>query len=201
MARLRAADGFTLVAVLATLLIVLLTSSAALAMAMRRMQTSTRDRSVARAVAAADAGADVAGWRMNRALLSQGGAGLLGFTTDAVRQLGCTSVGVGSFTVTKAAPQQGWCPETPAEGLGDGTSFRYAVSLDLQVIGTGSSALLSRRVVVTGKAGAVSRRILVTYQLDVNAGRVTKLWRRARWVTCTTKPTSAPDGGCSAPAS
>lgn len=195
----RAEDGFTLVAVLATLLIVLLTSSAALALALRRIDTSMRDRSAARAVAAADAGADVAGWRMNRTLLSQGGAGLLGFATDAVRQLGCTSVGVGSFSVTKASPQQGWCPQTPAEVAGDGATFRYTVSLDVQVIGTGASGVLVRRVVVTGTAGGVSRRILATYKLDVNAGKVTKLWRRARWVTCTTKPTTTADGGCADP--
>lgn len=200
MRRLAREDGYTVVAAIATLTVVSVLVGAALSLALRRQDTAQRDRSVARAIAAADAGADVAGWRMSRALVSAGGSGLLGFTGDVVRQLGCTSVSAGSFSVISGDEADGWCPPTASEDLGDGASYTYSLSLDVTALGGGASETLERRVVVVGRAGGRQRRILVTYKLDLDAGTATTLFKRWRYVVCPAKPTgSRPDSGCPDP--
>lgn len=197
-ARLRREEGFTMVAAIATLVIVVALGGALLSLVVRRAHTGIRDLDVARAAEAADAGADVAGWRMNRTLVSAGTAGLLGLATDAARTLGCTTVSAGGFSVVTQS--SGWCPTTTSEDLGDGTSFNYSMSLDLNVVGSGLSKTIVRRVIVTGMAGGYRRRILVVYRLDLNLAGGLRLFKRWHYVVCTAKPTGgAADSGCPDP--
>lgn len=198
--RLRQEEGFTIIAAAAVLVVVALLVDASLALVLRRENTSVRDRSVARAVAAADAAADVATWRMNRALVSGGSAGLLGLTGNVVRQLGCTAVAVGSFSVIQGQGGQTWCDWTPWEDLGSGASFRYRTSMDLTVVGAGASQTITRRVLADGRAGGRERRVLVTVKLDLTSGSPTRLWKRWRYAACTAAATSStPDSGCADP--
>lgn len=202
MSRLRGEGGSTMVAAMATLLVVGLLGGAVLSLATRRLDTSQRDRSVARAAAAADAAADVAGYRMNRTLVSAGGAGLLGIATDTVRQLGCAEVAAAGIEVIAAGASASWCAATPWEDLGDGARYRYSTSLDVVAVGGGVPGTIERRVVATGSAGGRERRILVVYRLDVAGGTPTRLFKRWRYAVCTTKPTgSRPDSGCPDPSS
>jgi type II secretory pathway pseudopilin PulG len=203
MRRLRDEDGFTMIAVMATIIIVILFSGAALAVTVRRVHTSMRDRQVAQAQAAADAAADVAGWRMNRSLFSATGDGLLGTVSGDLRQLACTDVGVGSFKLLTVSQTQAqgnpWCAFTPWESEGDGASFRYSLSLDLTAL-SGLSNVIVRRVIAEGRSGAETRRVMVTYKMDLTASHVTKLWKRWRYIVCTAQPDlSRADGGCPDP--
>lgn len=192
---MRRQDGFTIVAAVGVLMVVVVLGAAVLGLALRRQDTSVRDRWVVRAAAAADAGADVAGWRMNRTLVSAGTAGLLGLATDTVRQLGCTSVSAAGLDVIEGSGT--WCPETAEEQLGDGSSFTYRTSLDVNAVGSGLADTVVRKVLVTGRAGGQRRRLLVTFRLDVDPSKPVTLFRRWHDVACTsTQAGAAPDSGC-----
>jgi type II secretory pathway pseudopilin PulG len=192
--------GSALVAALAALLVAGLIGGALLSHVLRRVDTSKAERSATRALAAADAGADIAAFRMNRTLLSAGTAGLLGLATDAVRQLGCTEVTAAGIEIVQAGASETWCPPTATEDLGDGTGFRYSVSLDVNAVGGGAADVLQRRVVVTGSSGGLERRLLVVLRLNLDAGAPTHLFTRWRYAVCTSRPTTArPDSGCPDP--
>jgi type II secretory pathway pseudopilin PulG len=199
-ARLRSQGGFTMIPAIVTMSLILAVGGAALAMAWRSIATSQKDRSAERAMAAADSGADVAGYRMNKTIVGAGSAGLLGFTTDALHTLACTQVSAGSWTVvTGPSNNGGFCTTSPEESLGDGSSFHYTMSLGVH-LGAGASDILVRRVVSTGTSGTVTRRILVTYKLDLTTGSAIRLFKRWRYAVCsTTPPTSDPSSGCPDP--
>ena len=109
---------------------------------------SNRDVDVKRAIAAADAGTEVATFRLNKfaATLTTG--------TPCV-----TDPGTGVLTVTGVVAD-GWCPRQ-TEDLGDGASFSFRVSTPLRVRVAGQD-VWQRRVVATGAAGAVRRRAATT---------------------------------------
>jgi hypothetical protein len=91
-----------------------------------------RDRGVKRAVAAADAGVQVANYRMNK------------LTPSSIL---CVVRGVASQLVIEPLQIDGWC-RAQTEELGDGASYSYRVS-----VGTGlqnGQSLLQRKVVATG---------------------------------------------------
>jgi hypothetical protein len=200
MRRLRGEDGFTLVPAIVTLSIVLAVGGASLAMAWRSLGSSTRDRSAARALAAADAGADVAGYRLNRTLVSAGSAGLLGFTTDALRTVGCIKVQVGgAVAIDTSSVSAGFCGQTTDEDLADGSKFHYVMSTGIK-LGASVSEILTRRVIATGISAGVTRRVLVTYKLELNASNPLRLFKRYRYAICSAvAPTSDPASGCPDP--
>lgn len=198
--RARAEAGFTLIPAIVTLSIVLVVGGASLALAWRSLGSSARDRSAARALAAADAGADIAGYRLNRTLVSAGSAGLLGFTTDALRTVGCIKVQAGGHVALDTTSQSGgFCQQTTDEDLGDGSKFHYVMTTGVK-LGGSASDILTRRVIATGISAGVTRRVLVTYKLDLNGGNPTRLFKRYRYAVCTaTAPTSDPASGCTDP--
>jgi type II secretory pathway pseudopilin PulG len=194
----REESGWTLIASIVTLAIVLTVGGATLSLAWRSLSSSTRERDAARAIAAADAGADIAAYRMNRAITFQGTAGLLGFPVDTLRTVGCLGVDVGGTTVISTAGGGG-CSASPEEKTGDGSTFHYQL-LNGVHLGSGLGELLLRRIVVTGTSNATSRRVIVTYKLQVNSSDPLALFKRYRYAVCSTRPpTSDPASGCPDP--
>jgi len=198
--RLAREDGFTMFMVIAVTLIVFLFAGAALATGLDGLNTTEKSRDVARAQAAADAGADIAGWRMNRTIVAPGAAGLMGYTSAVLRTLTCVSVGVGgrSFSISLVSAGTTFCPQTSDESLGDGASFHYTVSTGINV--TGLNLVIARRVIAVGTYKNATRRVLVTYRLDIDPTHPTTLFKRWRYVQCSSKQTgSAVDSGCPDP--
>ena len=193
-------DGFTAVTAIIVLLIVTGFASSALAFGLRSMSTSQRDRSSARALAAADAGADRAGYLLNRTLVSSGTAGLLGLAVDTLRTVSCVKVTAAGYQVISTAPQGGFCADGISEDLGNGSSYEYRMTTNVN-LGTTLGETLVRRVVSTGLSGGVKRRVLVTYRLDIDPAHITSLWKRWRYVECSpTAATGQPaDNGCPDP--
>jgi hypothetical protein len=186
--------------VIAVTLVVFLFAGAALASGLDGLNSSEKARDVARAQAAADAGADIAGWRMNRTLVAPGTGALLGYPTATLRTLTCVSVGVGggSFSLSLVSAGTAFCPQTTDESLGDGSSFHYTVSTGVNV--TGLNLVIARRVIAVGTYKSTTRRVLVTYRLDIDPSHPTTLFKRWRYVQCTSKQTgSAVDSGCPDP--
>jgi hypothetical protein len=115
-------------------------ASAAVLSSVDVQQGSGRDHDSKEAIAAADAGAGVALWRLNRFQDS------LSATTPCVGPSGETLIAT-----------EGWCPSTTSESVG-GATYTYRVSA---YDGTGTYS-----VVAVGTSGGVSRRIdvgLVSY--------------------------------------
>jgi len=98
-------------------------------------QGSARDHDSKEAIAAADAGASIALWRLNRYQDS------LSEVTPCVGPAGETLVA-----------SEGWCPATPSEAVGDSTyTYRvsaYTPSEIYSVIAVGTSGSVSRRIEV-----------------------------------------------------
>ena len=204
-----------IVAALWILLIVGLLGSAALAFSLRSIHTSQSDRSRDLALGAADEGADLAGWRMNKLLVSPGGASIMGFTDGLLASLGCIQVNAdGTLTPSEIAQSsvlvQGTvnpalCPATSSEDAGNGASFSYVAETDVNLSLNGgqlqAGATIERRILVTGKAFGQTRRILVTYKLNP---ALSPLFERYRYVECSTTPppgNQAFDAGCPDPGS
>jgi Tfp pilus assembly protein PilX len=115
---------------------------------------STRDRGVKRAVEAADAGLNVAAYRMNKfaTVLTYSGAG----AKPCVDSSGATLTTVA--LATSGSP--GWCPPQ-TETLGDGGSFTYRTS-DRYAATFAGQAVSQRKIVSTGTVNGVSRRAVAT---------------------------------------
>jgi hypothetical protein len=198
-----------MIAAVIGLLIVGLLGGAALALSLRSVGTSQVDRDRALALGAADEGADLAGWRMNKLLVSPGGSSLRGFTDGLVASLGCVSVNTDlTLTLTELSLTGGGtllCPVTSSEDAGNGANFSYVAQTDVNLnnqlsLNPGGGTLIERRILVTGTApGLQQRRILVTYVLNTT---LSPLFERYRYVECTpTMPSgnSAFDAGCPDP--
>jgi type II secretory pathway pseudopilin PulG len=201
----REQSGFVMVAAIVVLAIVTTLTGAALALSLRSVGTSQVDRNRALAFAAADEGADVAGWRINKLLVSQGGAGLLGFADGLLANLGCIQVNADrTLAVAELSVSTGTstCPPTAAEDAGNGATFSYVMQTDLNLNNQLSlGSLIERRALVTGSAYGQQRRVLVTYRLNPS---VSPLFARWRYVECTPQPpagSTAFDAGCPDPGS
>jgi hypothetical protein len=115
-------------------------ASAAVISSVDAQQGTARDRESKNAIAAADAGANLALLRLNR------------FQHDLTEATPC--VGPGGESLPES---NGWCPATQAEGVG-GASFSYAVSAYKPETEQHETEL---NVVAVGTAGGVSRRVEV----------------------------------------
>lgn len=215
-ARTESEAGYAIVAALWVLLIVGLLGSAALAFSLRSIHTSQSDRDRALALGAADEGADRAGWRMNKLIVSPGGAKLMGFTDGLLASLGCIQVNAdGTIGVSEIARSNvtngvsinpALCPATTSEDAGNGASYSYVMETDINLAVDASGqlqvgAVVERRILVTGQAFGQTRRILVTYRLNP---ALSPLFERYRYVECSTAPpagNSAFDAGCPDPGS
>jgi hypothetical protein len=129
-----------------TLLLLLVLATLGTAVAATTIATTHqtgRDRSVKRAIAAADAGVEAALYRINKV---------------TPRQLECVVLGTVADAALTVEPVQadGWCREQ-AENLGDGASYSYRVRGGVQMDVNGQN-LIQRKIVATGTVNGVKRR-------------------------------------------
>lgn len=137
-------EGVALPVATAMLLVISLFVIAFFSVTLQVNDTSIKDRSSKRTLAAAEAGLQTALYRMNRIGATPDPA--LCFTTDWVPQ-----------------DMGGQCPAAPEVPLGNGAAFTYYVTPEL---GTGSCLGVpglptDRCVTAVGKAGGVQRRVQV----------------------------------------
>jgi hypothetical protein len=119
-------------------------AGAAVVSSVNVQQGSKRDSGSKSAIAAADAGANVARQRLARYATVLGGGAK------------CLNVGTGGLLQSTSASSDGWCPEV--KGTVGGASYSYRTTP--VGIGCGSYSMC---VVSTGTASGVSRRIEVTF--------------------------------------
>jgi len=154
---LRDERGFTMATTMVVMAITLVLTGVAVKMALAGLEHSERSRSVARAQAAADAGLDVAGYRMNKTIIAPVTGGLFGMTDAVFRTIGCVGVDLGfgntpriNAIVSAVAPAQSiidgavqsigaipngnnYCRTTSDETLDDGSTYRYAISTNIDL--------------------------------------------------------------------
>lgn len=169
MTRARREDGFTLPTTVWVLAVVVILSGIAITAAVAGLRDASVHRDAERAQGAADAGADVAGYRMSKTLVAPATDGLLGFAEGTLRTVGCvgadlsfgttgsvdaapaTEVGVTSPLATLSsgapvrvgvvAPGANFCQSTREETLADGSRFRYAITTAVRVPDTVAATL------------------------------------------------------------
>lgn len=196
--RLRAQSGFVLPGAIALLAIFAGLTATALTFSVQSLDNTNRDRRVARALQAADAGADIAVFRLNHMLVAAGTGATLGLAVDAVGSLGCTSVDVDGFNtiVPPAAAEYCGAQNGSANDVKDATySYRVANAVS---VASGADNLLTRKILITGTAGDVTRRVLVKVRLVIGGAGSLVLYQRVRHTECTSTATDAasPDSGC-----
>lgn len=210
MSRARGEDGYVVAVTVLVLGIILAMAGAAVALAVRSVDTSNRDKRAARSLAAADAGLDVARHRLNRTLLATKKLTLSApsATTnldDVLATRDCLTATIGgsapgtTFGVILASGET-VCAATEKEPLGDGTSFSYRVANRFAVDSTAPEPTLTRQVLVTGHGPrGTQRRGLGTFRARVDAqNQPTTLYRLWRYVECSAQPTDPanPFSGC-----
>jgi hypothetical protein len=149
----RSERGIALPVTMSVLLIAALLGVAAAGAAMTSVQDSTRDRSVKRAVESADAGIDIAAYRLNK---------LAPVFTDTAQ---CAVVGGSGTLTTEAVQADGWC-RVQTESLEDGASYSYRVSARQQVSISGQD-YLQRKIVSTGTVNGVNRRAVTVANSEI----------------------------------
>ncbi len=200
MRRLSSEDGFVLPAVISILGLVLLLTGVIVTRSLHSVDRSNRDRDWTRALQAAEAGADVAQWRLNKTLGASGRAGLLGTGAELLEQAARNCIVVtlreeDGREVLSTAPGGGggWCPNVEgefvdgsvgADGTGEPAGYSYRVQLDVDV-GT-DSPLMARDIISWGVSGDVRRRVKVELDaaLDPGNGTMTSLFDRVSFVEC-----------------
>ncbi len=132
------------------MLIVILLTGVAVAYSVRSVDRSNFDRNAARALGAADAGLDVARYRMNKALLGSQVVGALGLVNGTVNALRCTRLGVNAAGLVAVGVNNTgapWCAaggwelldgdgrtllaEEEACNTGSSAAFRYFIRFDI----------------------------------------------------------------------
>jgi hypothetical protein len=135
--RLARQDGIALPVSVLSLMLVLSLSGLVLQQSMAVGDSANREQRSKRAIQAADAGLDVAVFRVSKL---------------ATRTQFCPVVGGTGFAGFVTIGGQQWCPEVQ-EDLGDGKIARYRVSAP--------DAAGNRRIVATGIADGMTRRVFV----------------------------------------
>jgi type II secretory pathway pseudopilin PulG len=152
--RLRAEAGFVLPGAIALLAIFAGLTATALTFSLQSLDNTNRDRRVVRALQAADAGADIAIFRLNHMLVAAGTGATLGLAVDAVGSLGCTSVDIAGFNTIVPPTAAAYCAAQSgsAADVQDATySYRVATAVN---VASGTESLLTRKILVTGTAYA-----------------------------------------------
>jgi predicted ribosomally synthesized peptide with SipW-like signal peptide len=150
-------QGFSIVMAIVVLGIGLALISAAALAYLSSKETANRDSRVKRALQAANAGINVALYRMNQLNLAglNVNQGLAGLSLPCL--LGGTSVGVLSTQVLSLPSSD--CPSV-SEDLGGGASFKYVVNYGPTVYGL--HVALNPTIVAVGQVGGVYRRVKAT---------------------------------------
>lgn len=159
---LRSERGVALPVAVGVLVVSGMLAAVALAWGMTATSQSRQDRSVKRAIAAADAGINVATYRLNKL------ANVLTTTLPCVSANAQTGV-----LYVEAVLGQGWCREQ-SEALEEGGSFIYRVSNTVRVDAAGQD-VWQRKIVSVGLVNGVRRRAIST----VNAPTGTALFTDA----------------------
>lgn len=196
----------------AVLLIVIMLTGAAVAYSVRSIDRSNFDRYAARAQAAADAGLDVARYRMNKAVLGGQVVGLAGLVSGTIRQLECTQIGVGVGGLTRIGlqPGAGWCAaggwelvdgesgviaeEEAACRSQTGSAFRYFLRLDVgaDVLVDGDGVITNDPVAwevisagcANGRTAVVRGRLPIDLQGVLSAGHLLELFKLEDYHQC-----------------
>lgn len=222
--------GFTMATTMIVMSLTLSFVALAVGMAIAGLTHSQSARSVERAQAAADAGADIAGYRMNKTLLAPAAAGLVGLVPATLQTVGCAGVNlgfgstsaIGATASNVASTAQGsvlslvgipsgsnFCRTGSSETLDDGSSFRYAIStkIDLTPVsgliagqGFTLNQLVVRQIAVIGQSGGQTRRVIVSYWLNLAGATSTRLFQKRRYVRCPSLPITASDPFANCPA-
>lgn len=211
--RLRAEErGAVLPIAVSVLLIVIMLTGAAVAYSVRSIDRSNYDRYAARAQAAADAGLDVARYRMNKAVLGGQVVGLAGLVNGTLKQLGCTQIGaaVGGLVRVGLQPGAGWCAAHGWElvdgeigviaedeavcNAHTGAAFRYFLRLDV-----GADVLVDSDGVVNndpvawevisvgcsnGRTAVVRGEMPVDLQGALSSGQLLQLFKLEKYEQC-----------------
>jgi hypothetical protein len=135
--RIRQQDGVALPVAVMTLMLILSLGGLVMQQSMALGDAANREQRSKRAIQAADAGLDIAVFRVSKL---------------ATRTQFCPVVGGTGFAGYETIVGQQWCPEVQ-ENLGDGKTVRYRVSAP--------DAVGNRRIVATGTADGVTRRVFV----------------------------------------
>lgn len=181
MTRMRDEQGIALPVAISILAIILLLVGVAVAYSIHSLDRSNRDRATSRSLAAADAGLDVGGWRMNKSIvagqyseiLSLNGTG--GLLNQVVQTLGCTNLSVQGSNIVGG----NWCEGTPEVlddhgGSAAGETFQYftdlSIKLDISQLLSQQPAtgLIDRNVVSVGTANGQRAVVVGRYQLDLS---------------------------------
>jgi hypothetical protein len=141
----RSEDGIALVLSIMVMMVVMALAGVAVASALEATDQSRQDRRVKQAISAADAGMDVALYRLNKF------ASLLTDTVECVTSAPATGILRGEVVLP-----DGWCPPQTEE-LGSGATFTYRVSAPVR-LDNGGQDVWQRKVVSTGAVGTVQRR-------------------------------------------
>lgn len=182
--RLRRDDsGFTLAMTMVVMFLTLTFVGLAVSMALAGLTHSETARSVERAQAAADAGADIAGYRMNKTLLAPTDASLLGLSSSVLQTAGCTGVDLtfgnstsiadanSNASVTAANPTGGlltlagipagnnFCRTQTSENVDDNSSYRYAISTSVLIGPALSTTLTAQGLSVSDLSKLIIRQV------------------------------------------
>jgi type II secretory pathway pseudopilin PulG len=204
--------GAALPIAVSVLLIVIMLTGVAVAYSVRSVDRSNFDRRAARALAAADAGLDVARYRMNKALLGGQVTGLIGLVNGTVKQLRCTQIGVAAAGLVRVGLQQGagWCdaggwePVDAESGLiaensptcdaHVGASFRYFLRLDVGAdVIVGSDGVINNDPIAwdvisagcaNGRTAVVRGRMPVDLSGATSAGGFLQLFKLEDYEQC-----------------
>lgn len=210
MRRLRGEEGIALPIAISVLAIVLMLVGVAVAYSIHSLDRSNRDRASARALAAADAGLDVAGWRMNKSIVANQFTGLLtlggapdqqGFLNQVISTLGCTNLAVNGNQlsgntcagVEETLDEEGGATSATRE------TFQYYADLTVNVDLDAATHLqlgnivpdiasVDRYVISVGHAGGQRAVLLGKFQVDLNhlldPSSLLSLFKLQRYVQC-----------------
>lgn len=205
--------GAVLPIAVAVLLIVVMLTGAAVAYSVRSVDRSNYDRYSARALAAADAGLDVAHYRLNKSIAGTQIGSVVGLVNDLLWQLdGCTSVNVRAGQIVRVGVNEhaDWCPVGGWEAV-DGESalidvaepecrqhtsaaFRIFMRLRLgaEVVGDGQSAINDDLLIwdvisvgcSNGRTAVVRGELPMSLPAVVKPGRLLKLFSLENYEQC-----------------
>lgn len=211
--RARAADedGFTLVAAMSVMVVLLLVGAATIALANTDVQQVPRNRNELRAQLAAESGLDAAQYRMAKTaggLLGKSGGGSLvslANLNEDLANLLCIQVDLQTGTPLLDVGNQnaGVCPPGPWEALGDGTRMQIRQQ-QLGVLKPGE--IVSRKVVGIGEAQSggrtTTRRMIMRVELKLDdAGNLSLIRRRGVALCQGGYDPADPFDGCPTPSS
>jgi Tfp pilus assembly protein PilX len=154
MTPLRSQSGFAMPVVIGVTAIMMLLVGTAVTLATRSTTEARQDRTIKVARQAADAGLELALFRMNQVLAS-----------NPTSQPCVTKTGGGALQYTGYATGGEWCAPV-SDTLADGTQTTYSVSKEVQVPGS-NPAQYTRRVVSSGTVRGETRRVYA----EINARR------------------------------